>query len=137
MHSVILSRNQDLLNAVTKNNWSDYASMCASDLTCFEAESRSHLVQGLPFHKFYYDFASFKGPIPMKKATMASPHVRFVGERCAIISYVRLNQFIGKDDNQAQTSRFEETRVWELQSGKPATEKESWVHVHFHRSNWS
>jgi hypothetical protein len=45
--SLVISRNQDLLNVVARSDWDTYASMCDPSLSCFEAESRSHLVKGL------------------------------------------------------------------------------------------
>ena len=34
----------------------DYFSrMCDPALTCFEPEARGHLVEGMEFHKFYFD----------------------------------------------------------------------------------
>jgi len=134
---IVLQKNQELLNAVMANDWTTYKSMCCPSLSCFEAESRSHLAVGLDFHKYYYDLAASSGPIPVKQASMASPHVRFVGKTCAILSYVRLVQFVG-NDGAPQTARAEETRVWELKKQDPANSAGSdWVHVHFHRSNWS
>ncbi len=58
--------------------------------------------------------------------TIASPHVRIIGDNVAIVSYVRLIQRIGKD-GAPHTKSVEETRVWEKKDG-------SWKHVHFHRS---
>jgi hypothetical protein len=156
LRHVLLSRNQDLLNAVARMDWEAYKSMCDPTLTCFEQESRSHLAEGLEFHKIYYDshgrLSSSGAPLPLKQATMASPHVRLVGRSCAILSYVRLVQVV-TPSGAASTARAEETRVWELQGPRAAVvsasaaaaasaeealeaEKARWVHVHFHRSQW-
>ena len=144
---ILLSRNQDLLNAVARMDWKAYAAMCAPSLSCFEQESRAHFVEGLEFHKIYYD-AAHRFPVdpatqPLKQVTMASPHVRLVGRSCAILSYVRLVQSVAQ--GAVSTARAEETRIWERQKPilpkDPAadafeTEKARWRLVHFHRSQW-
>ena len=141
--AVVLARNQDLLNAVCAMNWSAYSAMCDPSLSCFEDESRSHFVSGLAFHKIYYDAAHPKASTQrLKQATMASPHVRFVGKSCAILSYVRLVQTVELATGAATTARAEETRIWERQGPAPLgarsleSEKARWMHVHFHRSQW-
>jgi hypothetical protein len=141
--AVVLARNQDLLDAVAAMNWGAYSAMCDPSLSCFEHESRSHFVTGLDFHKIYYDAAGVHpGSNRLKRATMASPHVRFVGKSCAVLSYVRLVQTVELATGAATTARAEETRIWERQG--PAQvgarslegEKARWMHVHFHRSQW-
>jgi hypothetical protein len=61
---------------------------------------------------------------------MSQPHVRLLGDAqqpaAAVISYVRLTQSLDAAGNP-QTSRFEETRIWQRMEG-------AWKHVHFHRS---
>ena len=121
--AAILKLNQQLLDYVMAGDWTGYASLCDPSLTCFEAEARGALAQGLGFHKIYYDHA--KSPPPPRVATQASPHVRFVGPRCAVLSYVRLVQSVGADGAHS-TARTEETRVWERQ-------KSGWKLVHFHK----
>ena len=111
-----------LLDAIADGEWSAYAGSCDPTLSCFEPEARGHLVQGMPFHRFYFDLAS-STPGNM---TIASPHVRFLGTDVAVVSYVRLVQQLDSDD-QPQTQSFEETRIWHRQN-------ESWRLVHFHRS---
>ena len=77
----------------------------------------------MEFHRFYFELQSGETP---KNTTVSSPHVRLIGEDAAVVSYIRLIQHID-DAGQPQTSRFEETRVWEKQ-------EDGWRHVHFHRS---
>lgn len=119
---VVLGLNQKLLDAVVQLDWKTYESLCSPSLTCFETESRGELVQGLQFHKFYYPPAN-TASAAIKQVTMASPHIRIIGDSCVILSYVRLIQTLGNPD----TARVEETRIWEKVDG-------SWLHVHFHRS---
>ena len=118
----LIDLNGRLLDAIAGGDWSTYAELCDPTLSCFEPEARGHLVQGMPFHRFYFDLG---GNNP-GQTTIASPHVRLLGNDVAIVSYVRLVQQVDSA-GQPRTHRFEETRVWHRQDGR-------WRHVHFHRS---
>nr|6OF9_A Chain A, CaMKII hub [Chlamydomonas reinhardtii]6OF9_B Chain B, CaMKII hub [Chlamydomonas reinhardtii]6OF9_C Chain C, CaMKII hub [Chlamydomonas reinhardtii]6OF9_D Chain D, CaMKII hub [Chlamydomonas reinhardtii]6OF9_E Chain E, CaMKII hub [Chlamydomonas reinhardtii]6OF9_F Chain F, CaMKII hub [Chlamydomonas reinhardtii]6OF9_G Chain G, CaMKII hub [Chlamydomonas reinhardtii]6OF9_H Chain H, CaMKII hub [Chlamydomonas reinhardtii]6OF9_I Chain I, CaMKII hub [Chlamydomonas reinhardtii] len=125
----VLARNQELLTAIAAGNYEKYATMCDPSMTCFEPEAVGHLVEGLDFHKYYFTMPSAPpapdAPKPHVLNTMASPHVRMVGDSCAVVSYIRLTQ---KMVNGAPvTVQAEETRVWEKKDG-------GWIHVHMHRS---
>ena len=67
----LLSLNQTLLESVVVGDWDTYASLCATDLTCFEAETNCVLAEGLPFHKFYFDLPTAP---PFKPVAGASDH---------------------------------------------------------------
>lgn len=81
-----------LLDAIVAGDWSVYTGLCDKSLSCFEPEAQGHLVEGLEFHKFYFDKPR---PEALPNVTMSSPHVRVMGN-VAIISYVRLMQSTGK-----------------------------------------
>ena len=118
----LIALNQRLLEAIADGDWAVYQELCDSTLTAFEPEACGQLVEGLPFHKFYFDLGGFGGK---RQTTMTSPHVRVMGE-VAVVSCVRLVQ--GTTPNGAAfTKAFEETRVWQRQEGR-------WRNVHFHRS---
>jgi hypothetical protein len=121
----ILGLNQKLLDYIAAGDWAGYASLCDPSLTCFEAEARGAFVEGLDFHKIYYSHESAPGET--RKATMSAPHVRFLGERAAVLSYVRLVQKYSEGKGHS-TLRVEETRVWERS-------KDAWRLVHFHKSD--
>ena len=118
----LIDLTERLLDVISSGDWSMYAELCDPSLTCFEPEARGHLVQGMPFHEFYFELG---GNNP-GQTTVASPHVRMLGSDVAIVSYVRLVQQVDTAE-QPQTHRFEETRIWHRQNG-------CWRHVHFHRS---
>ena len=120
--SELLRLNQQLLESIVTGDWNTYQKLCDPTLTCFEPEARGHLVEGLPFHRFYFDLGAAAG---QRNTTMASPHVRLMGDT-ALVNYVRLTQRAGTDGAPV-TVPMEETRVWQRQSGV-------WKHVHFHRS---
>jgi ketosteroid isomerase-like protein len=118
----LLTLNQKLLDSIARADWATYDSLCDPTLTCFEPEAMGQLVEGMAFHQFYFQLPSAKTPV---NTTMASPHVRVMGD-VAVISYVRLNQRVSGDGTPT-TKAVEETRVWQKQNG-------AWKHVHFHRS---
>ncbi len=121
----LLALNQRLLEAITKADWPTYADLCDPSLTAFEPEGCGQLVEGLEFHKFYFDLGPPSGP---RQVTMASPRVRIFGD-VAIVAYVRLNQKLDVNGKMT-TDAFEETRIWRKKDG-------NWRHVHFHRSKVS
>jgi calcium/calmodulin-dependent protein kinase (CaM kinase) II len=120
----LLQVNQKLLESIIRGDWATYAGLCDPSITCFEPEARGELVIGMAFHKYYFDLPGPTKPAA-KNVTMAQPHVRVVGD-AAILSYVRLTQSLDANGSP-QTSRVEETRVWQKLGG-------SWKHVHFHRA---
>jgi ketosteroid isomerase-like protein len=121
----LLALNQKLLIAIVSGDWKTYESLCDPSITCFEPEARGQLVTGMAFHKFYFDLCGSPQK-PAKLVTMSQPHVRLLGDSAAVISYVRLTQSLDAS-GQPQTSRVEETRIWQKLDGH-------WKHVHFHRS---
>jgi ketosteroid isomerase-like protein len=120
----ILARTQQLLVAITTGDWNTYAEICDASLTCFEPEALGNLVEGLDFHRYYFNLPGSSGSNSPVQATMIGPHIRIIGD-VGIIAYVRLTQRMV--DGKPTSSAMEETRVWHRQNGK-------WKHVHFHRS---
>ena len=119
----LLALNQQLLESIAAGDWETYEELCDSTLSAFEPEGRSHLIEGLEFHRFYFNLGAPEGP---RTTTMASPKVRLMGD-VAVITYVRLVQSLN-DAGSPVTSHYEETRVWQMRQGR-------WQHVHFHRSS--
>jgi ketosteroid isomerase-like protein len=118
----LLRLNQKLLDSIAQADWKAYLELCDPKLTCFEPEAMGQFVEGMEFHRFYFQLPGATAPF---NTTMASPHVRLMGD-VAVISYVRLNQRLAGDGSPI-TRAVEETRVWQKQNGV-------WKHVHFHRS---
>lgn len=121
LQAELLQLSQQLLEAIERGDWETYEALCDPSLSSFEPEARGHLVEGMEFHRFY-----FEGPTPTANTTICAPHVRILGDDVAVVSYVRLLQLVN-DQGAPQTRRFEETRVWQRQPS-------GWRHVHFHRS---
>lgn len=126
----IISLNQEMLESVCRGHWGLYQKHCHADLTCFEAETSGHLVEGLAFHQFYFpepvqqstDQTDTPDPVTV---TMARPHVRWLGDDAAVLSYTRLTQRIV--NGEAVTATCCETRIWERRDNV-------WGQVHVHRS---
>ena len=119
----LIQLTQKLLDSIATGDWDTYIELCDPSLTSFEPEAHSNLVEGMPFHKFYFDNLSFRSAV---QTTIAAPRVRMLGTDAAIVSYIRLIQKMTSAGN-AETFQSEETRVWQKQNG-------AWKHVHFHRS---
>lgn len=120
----ILRLNQRLLASIVASDWATYAELCDESLTAFEPEGRGQLIEGLPFHKFYFELGGASGP---RHTTMAAARVRMLGENAAVLTYTRLTQKLDAAGAPV-TVPVEETRIWERRDGR-------WRHVHFHRSS--
>lgn len=131
---VILDLNRQLLESIHAGDWNTYESMVDPSVTCFEPEAVGYLVEGLPFHQFYFDHArtsaSTEQPQLPPRSTMVRPHVRMLSETAAVVCYSRLTQTIGNDEenNGPVTKWCEETRVWQKSL------EGTWKNVHIHRS---
>jgi hypothetical protein len=119
----LLDLTRQLLNSIADQDWSAYSRLCDPSLTCFEPETMKQRVEGLDFHRFYFELKGSRGP---RNTTLVSPHVRLLGSDGAVVSYVRLIQKLDADGAPVTTA-VEETRVWQRIQGE-------WKHVHFHRS---
>jgi ketosteroid isomerase-like protein len=129
----LLQLNRELLDAIASGDWERYRALCDPSVTCFEPEARGELVEGLDFHRFYFTERGGGGAGATERrggdaaqTTLIDPRVRVLGPDAAVVTYVRLVQSRGAG-GAAQTSRFEETRVWRRREG-------AWLLVHLHRS---
>ena len=118
----LLRLTQALLESIARRDWKTYQDLCDPSLTAFEPEALGQLVEGLPFHEFYFQGGGAKEP---HHTTMCSPHVRVMGD-VAVVAYVRVNQRVDADGRPVETA-VSETRVWQRIGGR-------WRHIHFHRS---
>jgi ketosteroid isomerase-like protein len=119
----ILKLSQQLLTSIEKQDWAAYTELCDNSLTAFEPEAVGNLVEGMPFHKFYFEL---EGSEAKRQSTICSPHLRVMGD-VAVITYIRLVQK-AEPGGSPESSACEETRVWQQQ------QNDRWQHVHFHRS---
>ena len=119
----LIATTQHLLDAIAAGDWQKYVEACDPSLTCFEPEAGEHMVQGMEFHRYYFELDQGDTPV---RTTISSPHVRLLADEAAVVSYVRLIQCLD-DEGEPQTLSFAETRVWQRNNGH-------WRNVHFHRS---
>ncbi len=120
--SDLLAANQHLLVAIAAGDWDTYAQLCDEAITCFEPEALGHLVEGLSFHKFYFDLPGGDSP---RNTTISGANVRILGE-VGIVCYTRLVQKLDGSGNPVTVSA-NETRIWRKVGS-------DWKHIHFHRS---
>lgn len=120
----IVRLTQELITSITSSDYVTYTKLVDPHLTAIEPESKGNLVEGMEFHKFYFENYNRKMPT---NTTILSPHVHILAPSAACISYIRLTQAI-LPDGTPKSYQSEETRVWQKKNG-------SWVNVHFHRSS--
>ncbi|XP_033049928.1 calcium/calmodulin-dependent protein kinase type II subunit beta isoform X16 [Trachypithecus francoisi] len=121
----IIKTTEQLIEAVNNGDFEAYAKICDPGLTSFEPEALGNLVEGMDFHRFYFENLLAKNSKPIH-TTILNPHVHVIGEDAACIAYIRLTQYMD-GQGRPRTSQSEETRVWHRRDGK-------WQNVHFHCS---
>ncbi|XP_014244523.1 calcium/calmodulin-dependent protein kinase type II alpha chain isoform X16 [Cimex lectularius] len=123
----VIKITEQLLEAINTGDQETYTKICDPHLTAFEPEALGNLVEGMEFHKFYFDHGKMVGKnCKGINTTILNPNVHLLGEEAACIAYVRLTQYIDKQ-GVAHSCQYEETRVWHKKDNK-------WQNVHFHRS---
>uniref|UniRef100_A0A672YU07 calcium/calmodulin-dependent protein kinase n=1 Tax=Sphaeramia orbicularis TaxID=375764 RepID=A0A672YU07_9TELE len=121
----IIKITEQLIEAVNNGDFEAYAKICDPGLTSFEPEALGNLVEGMDFHRFYFENLLAKNSKPIH-TTILNPHVHLIGEDAACIAYIRLTQFVD-GQGRPRSSQSEETRVWHRRDSK-------WQNIHFHCS---
>nr|XP_015203250.1 PREDICTED: calcium/calmodulin-dependent protein kinase type II subunit gamma isoform X8 [Lepisosteus oculatus] len=121
----IIKITEQLIEAINNGDFEAYTRICDPGLTSFEPEALGNLVEGMDFHKFYFENLLSKNSKPVH-TTILNPHVHLIGEDAACIAYIRLTQYIDSQ-GRPRSSQSEETRVWHRRDAK-------WLNVHFHCS---
>ncbi|XP_056902022.1 calcium/calmodulin-dependent protein kinase type II subunit gamma isoform X19 [Takifugu flavidus] len=121
----IIKITEQLIEAINNGDFDAYTRICDPGLTSFEPEALGNLVEGMDFHKFYFENLLSKNNKPVH-TTLLNPHVHLIGEDAACIAYIRLTQFVDST-GRPRSSQSEETRVWHRRDSK-------WLNVHFHCS---
>jgi calcium/calmodulin-dependent protein kinase (CaM kinase) II len=120
----IIELTRKLIDSVVNSDWQTYTALCAEDLTSFEPEAEGYLIEGMAFHKHYFEMKD-RSPYAGVTTTLSTPRVRVMGD-VAVIAYVRVTQRADKE-GASHTTTSRETRVWHRLA-------HGWKHVHFHRS---
>ncbi|XP_016351737.1 calcium/calmodulin-dependent protein kinase type II subunit beta-like isoform X30 [Sinocyclocheilus anshuiensis] len=121
----IIKITEQLIEAINNGDFEAYAKICDPGLTCFEPEALGNLVEGMDFHRFYFENLLSKNSKPIH-TTILNPHVHLIGDEAACIAYIRLTQYVD-EQGRPRSSQSEETRVWHRRDSK-------WQNVHFHCS---
>ncbi|XP_026176609.1 calcium/calmodulin-dependent protein kinase (CaM kinase) II beta 1 isoform X21 [Mastacembelus armatus] len=121
----IIKITEQLIEAINNGDFEAYAKICDPGLTSFEPEALGNLVEGMDFHRFYFENLLAKNNKPIH-TTILNPHVHLIGEDAACIAYIRLTQFVDSQ-GRPRSSQSEETRVWHRRDSK-------WQNIHFHCS---
>ncbi|XP_065815608.1 calcium/calmodulin-dependent protein kinase type II subunit gamma isoform X13 [Labrus bergylta] len=121
----IIKMTEQLIEAINNGDFEAYTRICDPGLTSFEPEALGNLVEGMDFHKFYFENLLSKNSKPVH-TTILNPHVHLIGEEAACIAYIRLTQYIDSQ-GRPRSCQSEETRVWHRRDAK-------WLNVHFHCS---
>ncbi|KAK3573472.1 hypothetical protein QTP86_024683 [Hemibagrus guttatus] len=121
----IIKITEQLIEAINNGDFEAYTRICDPGLTSFEPEALGNLVEGMDFHKFYFENLLSKNSKPVH-TTILNPHVHLIGEDAACIAYIRLTQYIDSQ-GRPRSCQSEETRVWHRRDSK-------WLNVHFHCS---
>ncbi|KAM6975781.1 calcium/calmodulin-dependent protein kinase type II subunit beta-like isoform 4-T5 [Tautogolabrus adspersus] len=127
----IIKITEQLIEAVNNGDFEAYAKICDPGLTSFEPEGLGNLVEGMDFHRFYFDNHPSLPSVLSKNSkpihtTILNPHVHMIGDDAACIAYIRLTQFVD-GQGRPRSSQSEETRVWHRRDSR-------WQNVHFHCS---
>lgn len=117
----VLSTLRTLVESIPVGDFDTYKKLTHENLTAFEPESKSHLVEGLPFHEFFMNR-------PEKNAEfhteMINPVVKVFGDTAyAAYALVRIKY----QDDKHDISSVNETRIFHKFDSQ-------WKMVHFHRS---
>ncbi|XP_014825590.1 calcium/calmodulin-dependent protein kinase type II subunit gamma isoform X19 [Poecilia latipinna] len=121
----IIKMTEQLIEAINNGDFDAYTRICDPGLTSFEPEALGNLVEGMDFHKFYFENLLSKNSKPVH-TTILNPHVHLIGEDAACIAYIRLTQYMDSQ-GRPRSCQSEETRVWHRRDAK-------WLNVHFHCS---
>uniref|UniRef100_A0A8B9GQY8 calcium/calmodulin-dependent protein kinase n=1 Tax=Astyanax mexicanus TaxID=7994 RepID=A0A8B9GQY8_ASTMX len=121
----IIKVTEQLIEAISNGDFESYTKMCDPSVTAFEPEALGNLVEGLDFHRFYFENLWSKNSKPVH-TTILNPHIHLIGEEAACIAYIRITQYID-NNGMPRTAQSEESRIWHRRDGK-------WQIVHFHRS---
>ncbi|NXW73173.1 KCC2D kinase, partial [Hirundo rustica] len=123
----IIKVTEQLIEAINNGDFEAYTKICDPGLTSFEPEALGNLVEGMDFHRFYFEngkyslFISEEGRITFSVFCYRCFSVCFCSAHSYITGHLRGQRRV------SDTMQSEETRVWHRRDGK-------WQNVHFHRS---
>ncbi|CAH1795523.1 unnamed protein product [Owenia fusiformis] len=105
----IVKITEQLIASITGGDYDAYTKLVDPTLTCFEPEAFGNMIEGMEFHKFYFDNVMSKNNKAINTSIL-HPHVHLLGDDSACIAYVRLTQYLDRN-GMPHTMQSEETRV--------------------------
>jgi calcium/calmodulin-dependent protein kinase (CaM kinase) II len=132
----LLLLTRRLLNSIANGDYETYTSLTDASITCYEPEAGQHLLEGLDFHRFFFDEAKRQATVARDEAsaagagtvtTMVNPKVRMLSPEAAVVTYNRLVQQSGGQGKAPTITPSAETRVFVKGAN-------GWKNVHLHRS---
>lgn len=110
-----------LLHAVQKADIDTYLTRVSDQVTCFEPETRGHLLRGIGLHRFLVEQAR---PVETYHIELIDPVIRVAGNMAFAAYTLHLTETGGPDET-IQSENV--TRIFQKEDG-------NWQMVHFHRS---
>ncbi|NXB41941.1 KCC2D kinase, partial [Leucopsar rothschildi] len=132
----IIKVTEQLIEAINNGDFEAYTKICDPGLTSFEPEALGNLVEGMDFHRFYFEngkcslFISNSSSVPLLffiDFCYRCFSVCFCSAHSHIRGHLRGQRRYMDGSGMPKTMQSEETRVWHRRDGK-------WQNVHFHRS---
>ncbi|KAF2985938.1 hypothetical protein EK904_002095, partial [Melospiza melodia maxima] len=87
----IIKVTEQLIEAISNGDFESYTKMCDPGMTAFEPEALGNLVEGLDFHRFYFENLWSRNSKPVH-TTILNPHIHLMGDESACIAYIRITQ---------------------------------------------
>jgi hypothetical protein len=111
----------ELLHAVQQADIETYRSKVSRNVTCFEPETKGHLLRGIDLHLF---FLTQSKPVKLYNIELIDPVFR-ASDSMAYVAYtLHLAEMVeGQEDIKSENV----TRIFHLEDGV-------WKMIHFHRS---
>lgn len=111
----------DLLLAIQKGDIKTYLDRVSDQVSCFEPESRGHLLRGIGLHRFLVERTSQEGDYHIE---LVDPLIRVDGNMAFAAYTLHLTEMT----DQGEKIHVENvTRIFHQEDG-------SWKMIHFHRS---
>ncbi|XP_065143767.1 calcium/calmodulin-dependent protein kinase type II subunit alpha isoform X8 [Paramisgurnus dabryanus] len=112
----IIKVTEQLIEAISNGDFESYMKMCDPSVTAFEPEALGNLVEGLDFHRFYFENLWSKNSKPVH-TTILNPHIHVIGDEAACIAYIRITQYLDINGMPC-TAQSEESRIWHRKDDK-------------------
>ncbi len=111
----------DLLHSIQKADIEAYLCRVSDQVSCFEPETRGHLLKGIGLHQYLVEQAV---PVENYHIELIDPMIKVAGDMAFAAYTLHLTEIIGTEE---RISSENVTRIFQR-------ENLAWKMVHFHRS---